>query len=102
MEKTITITLTQGNSTGNTETIGHVFEYYKDSHNEETPQTEEQRARLQELETALEYFSRAGSSENQAHQDFYDSAIALARASEKSGFILGFRMAMKIMHECFQ
>lgn len=102
MEKTISITLTQGNSTGNTETIGQVFEYYKESHNEQTPQSEEQTARLQELETALDCFIRSGGPAGQASQDFYDNAIALARASEKSGFVLGFRMAMKIMHECFQ
>ena len=35
------------------ETIETIFENYKASHNEETPQTEEQRAGLQELETAL-------------------------------------------------
>lgn len=102
MEKTISITLTQGNSTGNPETIGQVFEYYKESHNEETPQTEEQRAGLQELETALDCFIRSGGPASQTAQDFYDSAISLARASEKSGFVLGFRMALKIMHECFQ
>ncbi len=82
------------------ETIETIFENYKASHNEETPQTEEQRAGLQELETALDCFIRSGGPASQTAQDFYDSAISLARGFEKAGFVVGFKMAVNIMHEC--
>mgnify|MGYP000490098029 CR=1 FL=1 len=82
------------------ETIETIFENYKASHNEETPQTKEQRAGLMELETALDNFIRVGGPAGQASQDFYDSAISLARTFEKAGFVEGFKMAVNIMREC--
>lgn len=100
MEKTINLTLTLEGSTGNTETIGQLFEHYKASYNEESPQGEEQKERLQELEQYLEILCKRNHSESAAYQEFFDTAIGMARASEKSGFILGFKMAMNIMCEC--
>lgn len=50
MEKTINLTLTLEGSTENTETVGLLFEQYKASYNEESPQSEEQKERLQELD----------------------------------------------------
>lgn len=100
MEKTINLTLTLEGSTENTETVGLLFEQYKASYNEESPQSEEQKERLQELDWNMETLSQQNPSESAAYQKFFDSAIATARASEKAGFILGFKTAMKIMCEC--
>lgn len=100
MEKTISITLTQGNGTGNTATISQLFEHYKESYNEESPQSEEQKESLQDLEWHLDTLSQRNRTESTAYQEFFDTAITMARASEKSGFILGFKMAMNIMCEC--
>ncbi len=33
-------------------------------------------------------------------QSAFDKAVALSRASEKAGFILGFKMAFNLMSEC--
>mgnify|MGYP007007898643 FL=1 len=100
MEKTINLTLTLEGSTENTETVGLLFEQYKASYKEESPQSEEQKERLQELDWNMETLSQQNPSESAAYQEFFDSAIATARASEKAGFILGFKTAMKIMCEC--
>ena len=97
MGKTINLTLTLEGSTENTATVGLLFEQYKASYNEESPQSEEQKERLQELDWNIETLSQQNPSESAAYQD---SAIATARASEKAGFILGFKTAMKIMCEC--
>ena len=35
-----------------------------------------------------------------AGQEIWNKAVELSRASEKSGFILGFKMAVEIMREC--
>ena len=32
----------------------------------------------------------------------FENAVGYARASEKAGFVLGFKMAMNIMQECKQ
>lgn len=100
MEKTINLTLTLEGSAENTETVGLLFEQYKASYNEESPQSEEQKERLQELEWNMETLSQQNPSESAAYQEIFDLAIATARASEKAGFILGFKTAMKIMCEC--
>lgn len=100
MEKTINLTLTLEGSTENTESIGQLFEHYKASYNEETPQSQEQKEKLQDLEWNLETLSQQNHSESAAYQEFFDTAIEMARASEKAGFILGFKTAMKIMCEC--
>lgn len=76
-----------------TETIEQLFESYKASYNEGTPQTEEQDTALSELEKATLI-----SPDN--YQTAFDKAIVLSRASEKAGFIFGFRMAMNLMSEC--
>lgn len=100
MEKTINLTLTLEGSTENTESIGQLFEHYKASYNEETPQSQEQKEKLQDLEWNLETLSQQNHSESAAYQEFFDTAIEMARASEKTGFVLGFKTAMKIMCEC--
>lgn len=100
MEKTINLTLTLEGSTENTENIGQLFEHYKASYNEETPQSQEQKEKLQDLEWNLETLSQQNHSESAAYQEFFDTAIEMARASEKAGFVLGFKTAMKIMCEC--
>ena len=76
-------------------TIETIFENYKAAHNEETPQTKEQAVTLEQLEqlTINPYRQSAG-------QEIWDKAVELSRASEKSGFILGFKMAFEIMREC--
>lgn len=74
-----------------TETMEQLFENYKASVNEESALTPEQSETL----TALESIT------DQVHTDSdYDKAIAYARASEKAGFVLGFKMAMNLMSEC--
>lgn len=48
---------------------------------------------------AIEYQVHTDS-EYVTYQRTYDKAIAYARASEKAGFVLGFKMAMNLMSEC--
>jgi len=67
MEKTINLTLTLEGSTENTETVGLLFEQYKASYNEESPQSEEQKERLQELDWNMETLSRQNPSESAAY-----------------------------------
>ena len=76
-------------------TIETIFENYKVAHNEETPQTKEQAETLEQLEQlTLNPFKQS------AGQEIWNKAVELSRASEKSGFILGFKMAVEIMREC--
>ena len=76
-------------------TIETIFENYKAAHNEETPQTKEQVETLEQLEQlTLNPFKQS------AGQEIWNKAVELSRASEKSGFILGFKMAVEIMREC--
>lgn len=77
-----------------TETIEQLFENYKASYNEETPQTEEQEKAMYELEQETLHNPLRDQS------TAFGKAIVLSRASEKSGFILGFKMAMNLMCEC--
>lgn len=78
-----------------TETIEQLFENYKASYNEETPQAREQATAMSEFEQIV--FSAL---ETDITQPAYSKAIELSRASEKAGFILGFKMAMNLMCEC--
>lgn len=75
-----------------TATIEQLFEDYKARYYEETPRTEEQTAAMSELEELTNSAKGIAPA--------YDTAIALSRASEKAGFVLGFRMAMNLMREC--
>ncbi len=76
-------------------TIETIFENYKAAYNEETPQTQEQASTLEQLEQlTLNPYKRS------AGQEIWNKAVELSRASEKSGFILGFKMAFEIMREC--
>ncbi len=75
------------------ETIEAIFESYKASCNEETPHNEEQDTAMCELEKATLIHPENG-------QSAFDKAVALSRASEKAGFILGFKMAFNLMSEC--
>jgi len=74
-------------------TIEAIFENYKAMCNEEAPLSTGQGAALGELEKATLVNPESG-------QTVFDKAIALSRESEKAGFILGFRMAASLAHEC--
>ena len=81
--------------------IETIFEAYKASYNEETPQTEEQIAGFEEFNGILEKLFPSESDEDyQIQQQIFDSVVGYARVSEKAGFVAGFKMAMGIMHEC--
>lgn len=83
------------------EIIETIFENHKASYNEETPQTEEQTAEFNEINVILEKLFPSDATEDyQKQQQIFDSAVSYARASEKAGFVVGFKMAMNIMQEC--
>lgn len=83
------------------ETIETIFENYKASYNDETPQNEEQIIGFEVFNRILEKLFPSDSGENyQKQQQIFDSAVSYARASEKAGFVVGFKMAMNIMSEC--
>lgn len=83
------------------QTIETIFENYRTSYNEETPQTEEQAAGFKIFNSILEKLCPSESDESyQRQQQIFDSVISYARSSEKAGFVAGFKMAMKIMYEC--
>lgn len=83
------------------ETIETIFENYKASYNEETLQNEEQIVGFEIFNRILEKLFPSDSSENyQKQQQIFDSAVSYARASEKAGFVVGFKIAMNIMCEC--
>lgn len=83
------------------ETIETIFENHKASYNEETPQTEEQTAEFNGFNSILEnLFLRDSMEDYQKQQQIFDSAVSYARASEKAGFVVGFKMALNIMQEC--
>ena len=71
-----------------TERMEQLFENYK--------------AEQSETLTALESITDQvhTDSEYVTYQRTYDKAIAYARASERAGFVLGFKMAMNLMSEC--
>lgn len=81
-----------------TETMEQLFENYKASVNEESALTPEQSETLTALESITDQVHT--DSEFVTYQRTYDKAIAYARASEKAGFVLGFKMAMNLMSEC--
>ncbi|MBD5548677.1 MAG: hypothetical protein HDQ97_15015 [Lachnospiraceae bacterium] len=83
------------------EIIETIFENYKASYNEETPQNEEQIVGFEAFNRILEKLFPSDSSENyQKQHQIFDSTVSYARASEKAGFVVGFKMAMNIMREC--
>lgn len=83
------------------ETIETIFENYKASYNEETPQNEEQIIGFEAFNSILESLFPSDFKEDyQKQQQIFDTAVSYARASEKAGFVVGFKMAMNIMHEC--
>lgn len=83
------------------ETIETIFENYKASHNEETPYTEEQQAEFDAFTRIVEKVFKGDSTEEYRNQQLiFANAVGYARASEKAGFILGFKMATNIMQEC--
>lgn len=83
-----------------TETIELLFENYKASYNEETPQTAGQSATLNQLNHLLESLDYQNPELAKLAQDFWNSSVMYSRESEKAGFILGFKMAMNLMSEC--
>ena len=85
------------------ETIETIFENYKTSYNEETPCTEEQQTEFNAFSKSLEEVFSGNDTESYRNQQLvFDNAIKYVRASEKAGFVLGFKMAMNIMQECRQ
>lgn len=83
------------------ETIETIFENYKTQHNEETPNTQEQQAAYDDFACCIDkVFNDENLDEYQRQQLVFDKAVIYARASEKSGFVLGFKMAMNIIQEC--
>lgn len=83
------------------EIIETIFENHKASYSEETPQTREQVAGFEVFNSILEKMFPSSTREDyQRQQQIFDSVISYARASEKAGFVAGFKMAMNIMHEC--
>ena len=74
-----------------TATIEQLFEDYKARYYD-TTRTEEHTAAMSELEELT--------NSSKGIAPAYDTAIALSRASEKAGFVLGFRTAMNLMREC--
>ena len=85
------------------ETIETIFENYKAQYNEETPNTKEQQAAFDDYTCCIEKaFNDEDLDEYQRQQLVFDKAVVYARASEKAGFVLGFKMAMNIIEECKQ
>lgn len=83
------------------EIIETIFENHKASYSEETPQTKEQEAGFEVFNNILEKMFPSNTKEDyQRQQQIFDSVISYARASEKAGFVAGFKMAMGIIHEC--
>lgn len=83
------------------ETIEQIFENLKASYNEETPQTREQLEGFEAFNHVLENLFRTDLTEDyEKQQKIFDSAVSYARASEKAGFVYGFKMAMNIAYEC--
>ena len=81
----------------NTETIGQVYENYKASFSEESPVTEEQSETAERFAQAMESLESQG---GDIISEIWESSDMRSRASEKAGFIVGFKMAMSLMREC--
>lgn len=81
--------------------IETIFENYKAGYNEETPYTQGQQKCFDAFSDVIEkVFADNDTKIYFEQQSVFEKAVAYARASEKSGFILGFKMAMNIMQEC--
>lgn len=81
--------------------IEQIYENYKASLNEETPYTEEQRKEFDSLCDILDNAISGDIPEDyRKQQQIFEHSVAFARASEKAGFTLGFKLAMEIMQEC--
>ena len=81
--------------------IETIFENHKASYNEETPQTKEQAAEFAAFNNLLEKLFQCDSGEDyHKQQQIFDSVVSYTRASEKAGFVAGFKMAMNIMCQC--
>ena len=81
--------------------IEQIYENYKASQNEETPYSEEQKREFDKLSEILDrIFSGEVPEDYRKQQQIFESSVAFSRASEKAGFILGFKMAIEIIQEC--
>jgi hypothetical protein len=81
--------------------IETIFENYKATSGQETAMSEEQEMSFNQFSGILESLCMGASKEEyQMQQQIFDSGVSYARASEKSGFIEGFKTAMRIMLEC--
>lgn len=85
------------------ETIELIFENYKSVHNEETPYTQEQQTEFDAFCSVIDKGFDGDNPESYCNQQLiFEKAVAYARASEKAGFVSGFKMAMNIIQECKQ
>lgn len=81
--------------------IEQIYENYKASQNEETPYSEEQKREFDKLSVTLDKVFQGEIQEDyRKQQQIFESSVAFSRASEKAGFILGFKMAIEIIQEC--
>lgn len=83
------------------ETIETIFENYKAAYSEETPRAEEQKATFSAFNSVLEEtLSDESGKDYRRQRELFDSVVSYARASEKAGFVAGFKMAVNLMREC--
>lgn len=79
----------------NAKMIEELFENYKASVYEESEMTTEQEQALDELEVAVKL--RDKGNEYKKYEEIFDKAVAYGRSSEKTGFILGSKIALGLM-----
>lgn len=81
--------------------IEQIYENYKASFDEEAPYSQEQKEEFDNLSDILDKAIPGDVPEDyRKQQQIFESSVAFSRASEKAGFVLGFKMAMEIMQEC--
>ena len=81
--------------------IEQIYGNYKASFVEEAPYSQEQKEEFDNLSDILDKAIPGDVPEDyRKQQQIFESSVAFSRASEKAGFVLGFKMAMEIMQEC--
>lgn len=78
----------------NAKMIEELFENYKASVYEESEMTSEQEQALDELEVAVKL--RDKGNEYKKYEEIFDKAVAYGRSAEKTGFILGSKIALGV------
>ena len=79
----------------NAKMIEELFENYKASVYEESEMTTEQEQALDELVDVTKLRDRGN--EYKKYEEIFDKAVAYGRSAEKTGFILGFKIALGLM-----